>query len=100
MLIWLRIRFSSLAPPRCLNEPDIARASFCGGHHRQFRTILRAKPIWTMQHILDKLITHLYVVVLLAAAFFCSMVGFWLRIRRDENRRIEKSQTSFKQCVD
>jgi hypothetical protein len=44
-----------------------------------------------MQHVIDKIVSHPWMVGLLAVSFLLSMIGFWARIRRDErNRRNNK----------
>jgi hypothetical protein len=42
-----------------------------------------------VQHILNKLSTHPWIIGILAITFAFSMAGFWLRIRRDERRKRE-----------
>ena len=51
-----------------------------------------------MQHMIEKMLQHLWMVGLLAVAFTCSMCAFWVRIRRDEKRRQEKGHGGEQSC--
>jgi hypothetical protein len=43
-----------------------------------------------MQHVIDKMMEHTWMVGLLAVVFACSLVAYWARIRRDERNRSGK----------
>jgi hypothetical protein len=50
-----------------------------------------------IQHMIEKMVAHPWVVAMLTMAFLASMAGFWLRIRLDERIRKEKQQTRSEQ---
>jgi hypothetical protein len=45
-----------------------------------------------MQHMIEKILLHQWMVVLLAVAFTFSMIAFRARIRRDDKKTHEKKR--------
>jgi hypothetical protein len=45
-----------------------------------------------MQHIIEKILQHQWMVGLLAVAFTLSMIAFFARIRRDDQKHHEKKR--------
>jgi len=43
-----------------------------------------------MEHVIEKILSHPWMIGLLAVTFVLSMVGYWARIRRDRRKPPER----------